>query len=245
MAAAVAVPIAARFYTPPAISSNGHMKLVPRPLVATNWQAVPSSVGGVLQRQAIVQACSQAPEAPVQWRQMQTTSSITSKVLVVKEPGDARSPTGSVHEAHSGRFPEPSPERQEGPWIGRLAMATSPLQLAASKAGSPESQLEASSSKAKLDYVVAGVANLRRSLERQLDHPRSERLDLLLEEAKKLFADLQPFVSLSNEFKSKWDSQKAAILSQKKTEIDAHLQREDDIAQAEFAKTAAPCSGFL
>ena len=32
------------------------------------------------------------------------------------------------------------------------------------------------------DYVVAGVANLRRSLERQLDHPRSERLDLLLEE---------------------------------------------------------------
>lgn len=67
-----------------------------------------------MQRQAIVQACSQAPEAPVQWRQMQTTSSITSKVLVVKEPGDARSPTGSVHEAHSGRFPEPSPERQEG-----------------------------------------------------------------------------------------------------------------------------------
>ncbi|CAE7243265.1 YPL264C [Symbiodinium sp. CCMP2592] len=90
----------------------------------------------------------------------------------------------------------------------------------------------------KKDYVVAGVANLRRSLERQLDHPRSERLDLLLEEAKKLSADLQPFVSLSNEFKSKWDSQKAAILFQKKTEIDAHLQREDDIAQAEFAKTA-------
>ncbi|CAE7189618.1 YPL264C [Symbiodinium necroappetens] len=215
MAAAVAVPIAARFYTPPAISSNGQMKLVPRPLVATNWQAVPSSVGGVLQRQAVVQA----PEAPVQWRQLQTTaSSATSKVLVVKEPGDAaRSPTGSVQEARSGRCPEPSPERQEG---------------------SPESQLEASSSKAKLDYVVAGVANLRRSLERQLDHPRGERLDLLLEEAKKLSADLQPFVSLSNEFKSKWDSQKAAILSQKKTEIDAHLQREDDIAQAEFAKTA-------
>ena len=46
-------------------------------------------------------------------------------------------------------------------------------------------------------------------------------------------------------FKSKWDSQKAAILSQKKTEIDAHLQREDDIAQAEFAKTAVPCSCFL
>ena len=56
---------------------------------------------------------------------------------------------------------------------------------------------------------------------------------------------LARFVSLSNEFKSKWDSQKAAILSQKKTEIDAHLQREDDIAQAEFAKTAAPCSCFL
>lgn len=112
MAAAVAVPIAARFYTPPAISSNGQMKLVPRPLVATNWQAVPSSVGGVLQRQAVVQA----PEAPVQWRQLQTTaSSATSKVLVVKEPGDAaRSPTGAVQEARSGRCPEPSPERQEG-----------------------------------------------------------------------------------------------------------------------------------
>ena len=48
------------------------------------------------------------------------------------------------------------------------------------------------------------------------------------------------FVSLSNEFKSKWDSQKAALLSQKKTEIDTHLQREDELAQADFAKTAAP-----
>ena len=36
------------------------------------------------------------------------------------------------------------------------------------------------------DYVVAGVANLRRSLERQLDHPRGERLDLLLEEVDRL-----------------------------------------------------------
>lgn len=105
-------------------------------------------------------------------------------------------------------------------------MAASPLQLAASKAGSPESQLQASSSKAKLvpwasfvhcgfqsclpptfhspacghdgsdpeDYVVAGVANLRRSLERQLDHPRGERLDLLLEEVDRLPSSARVFV---------------------------------------------------
>ncbi|CAE7526055.1 YPL264C [Symbiodinium natans] len=117
-------------------------------------------------------------------------------------------------------------------------MATSALQPATLKAVKPTSQVETSTSKAKLDYVVAGVANLRRSLERQVGHAREERLDLLLEEAKKLAADLQPFVSLSNEFKSKWDSQKAALLSQKKTEIDTHLQREDELAQADFAKTA-------
>ena len=40
------------------------------------------------------------------------------------------------------------------------------------------------------DYVVAGVANLRRSLERQLDHPRGERLDLLLEEVDRLAVSL-------------------------------------------------------
>ena len=75
------------------------------------------------------------------------------------------------------------------------------------KPGAAASQLESSTSKAKLapcrffwtlrscsmpvrlivgseDYVVAGVANLRRGLEREAGQPRDERLDLLLEEAK-------------------------------------------------------------
>ncbi|CAE7253135.1 YPL264C, partial [Symbiodinium pilosum] len=117
--AAAALPLAARFYTPPALSPNGHMKIVPRPLVATNWQAIPQAIqpGNGIQRQIFVQG----PESSTQWRQFPTAPSATPKVLVVQQSVDGtrspatRSPAGSFQEdakPTGGR--EASPEREEG-----------------------------------------------------------------------------------------------------------------------------------
>eukprot|EP00435_Cladocopium_sp_Y103_P021189 s4138_g5.t1 len=95
-------------------------------------------------------------------------------------------------------------------------------------AGEPTSQ-------GKLDYIIASCSSLKRRLERS---QRPEQVQQMLQEVKKLSADLQPIVTLFNEFKTKWEVQKRQLLQQKRLEIDAFLADQDEQASRAFAKTA-------
>ncbi|CAL1129789.1 unnamed protein product [Cladocopium goreaui] len=95
-------------------------------------------------------------------------------------------------------------------------------------AGEPTSQ-------GKLDYIIASCSSLKRRLERS---QRPEQVQQMLQEVKKLSADLQPIATLFNEFRTKWEVQKRQLLQQKRLEIDAFLADQDEQASRAFAKTA-------
>eukprot|EP00438_Fugacium_kawagutii_P012752 Skav203757 [mRNA] locus=scaffold68:660291:662012:+ [translate_table: standard] len=94
--------------------------------------------------------------------------------------------------------------------------------------GEPKSQ-------GKLDYIIASSSSLKRRLERS---QRPEQVQQMMLEVKKLSADLQPMLTLMNEFKTKWEAQKRSLLQQKRLEIDSFLRDQDEQALRNFSKTA-------
>eukprot|EP00930_Biecheleria_cincta_P097376 TRINITY_DN89098_c0_g1_i1.p1 TRINITY_DN89098_c0_g1~~TRINITY_DN89098_c0_g1_i1.p1 ORF type:complete len:628 (+),score=153.03 TRINITY_DN89098_c0_g1_i1:81-1886(+) len=92
----------------------------------------------------------------------------------------------------------------------------------------------------KIDYLAAGTAALRRRVDSLTKSDLTESEDLsgdtrcgvVQEEVKRLQAELAPLLQVAREFGKKWEWHKEQLLVNKKSEIEAHLRREDEIAQA-------------
>eukprot|EP00434_Breviolum_minutum_P019928 symbB.v1.2.017583.t1/scaffold1330.1/size125110/1 len=172
-----------------------------------------------------------APSVPVRtvhsgYRQAKILIGVSHVSSTVIAPAPAASPNSEAHAASS-----PRPVRERGsPQVRR-----SESESASTFRSNLQRMEGGSTSRGKLDYIIASCSSLRRRLERS---QRPEQVQQMLQEVKKLSADLQPILTLFNEFKTKWEVQKRQLLQQKRAEIDAFLRDQDEQASRSFAKTA-------